>query len=115
MLAPVLPVIAYFSYLSLMNRLAVAMLWPLVVVGANWAVLFLNPDVADALILMTYLSFGIALLRHAATSSDALELVHIGRANNVMRAMILTGAALAFSALIDVFVIVDFIKTRAKI
>lgn len=114
MLASVLPVIAYFSYLSLMNRLTIAMLWPLAIVGVNWIVLFLNPDFADAVILITYLSFGIALLRHASTRGDTLELVQIGQADNVMRAMILTGAALVCSALIDVFVIADFIKTGGQ-
>lgn len=114
MLAPVLPVIAYFAYLSLMNRLTAAMLWPLVILAGNWTVLFLSPGFVDATILMTYLGFGAALLRHASTSGDSLELVHIGQADNMMRAMILTGAALVFSALIDVFVIVDFIRTGGQ-
>jgi len=113
-LAPVLPVAAYFAYLSLMNRLTVSMLWPLAILGLNWIVLILIPDLADPVILMTYLSFGIAILRNAKRSGKDLALVRIGQTGAALRAMVFTGAALIGSAFMDMFVIVDFIRTDGQ-
>lgn len=114
LLAPVLPIAAYFAYLSLMGRLTGTMLWPLAIVGLNWIILGIMPGLADVIILMTYLGFGFAILRHSARSGDGLALVRIGQADGAMRAMIITGIALICSAITDMFVIVDFIRTQGQ-
>lgn len=114
MLAPVLPVCAYFAYLSLINRLSLSMMWPLGIVVLNWAVLLVLPDVADPVILLTYLGFGIAILRRARVGGDRLALVRIGQTDGALRAMVITGAALICSALADSYVIFDFIRTGGQ-
>ena len=111
LLAPVLPIVAYFAYLSLSDRLAPKMLWPLAILVVNWIVLIVSPDLADPFILCTFLGFGIAILRHAYLGQDALALVQIDKIDGAMRAMIFTGAALVCSAFVDLFVIMDFIRT----
>ena len=111
LLAPVLPIVAYFVYLSLSDRLAPKMLWPLAILVVNWIVLIVSPDLADPLILCTFLGFGIAILRHAYLGQDVLALVQIDKIDGAMRAMMFTGAALVGSAFIDMFVILDFVRT----
>ena len=114
LLAPILPVVAYFSYRSLANRLTLNLLWPLAVIGLNWMVLVLMPDIADVIILATYLSFGIAILRKAYLGDDNLALVRIGQTTGVLQAMVFTGAALVCSAFVDLFVIADFILSDGQ-
>jgi AraC-like DNA-binding protein len=114
LLAPVLPVVAYFAYLSLVDRLKPAMFWPFGIVVLNWAVLILSPDLADPVILLTYLGFGFAILRHAYGGADELALVRIGQTDGALRAMVLTGLALVCSGFVDIFVIVDFIRTGGQ-
>lgn len=111
LLAPVLPIVAYFAYLSLSDRLAPKMLWPLAILVVNWIVLIVSPDLADPLILCTFLGFGIAILKHAYLGQDVLALVQIDKIDGAMRAMMFTGAALVGSAFVDLFVIMDFIRT----
>ncbi len=57
LLAPILPIVAYFAYLSLSDRLAPKMLWPLAIIVVNWIVLIVLPDLADPLILCTFFGF----------------------------------------------------------
>ena len=113
-LAPTLPVVAYFAYQSLVDRLTDSMLWPMAIVGMNWTVLGLTPDFADPVILITYLGFGIAILRTAYVSGDNLALIRIGQTAGALRAMIFTGGALVCSAFMDVFVIIDFVRTGGE-
>jgi len=114
LLAPLLPVTAYFAYLSLSNKLTAAMLWPLAIVGLNWGLLFWMPDLADPAILMTYLSFGVAILIKARQNGQDLALVRIGQTGSAVRAMVFTGAALIGSAFMDLFVIIDFLRTGGQ-
>lgn len=109
LLAPVLPVLAYFAYLSLIERLSRAALWPVGVIALNWVVLIAIPDLADILILLTYLCFGGAILWNASRRAPAL--VRFGQTQLAFRAMMVTGLALVCSAMMDVYVIVDFIRT----
>lgn len=113
-LAPILPVVAYLSYLALMDRLTLLMLWPLTIVGLNWAVLILIPKLADPFILMTYLSFGVAILWNASNKGRELALVRVSQTDQALRSMIITGIALICSAFMDLYVIMDFIKTGGQ-
>lgn len=114
LLAPTLPIVAYFSYLSLTNRLTLNLLWPLAILGLNGAALILMPGIADVIILVTYLGFGIAILRKAYLGNDNLALVRISQTTGALRAMVFTGAALVCSAIADMFVIVDFILSNGQ-
>jgi len=114
MLAPVLPVVAYLSYLALMDRLTILMLWPLVIVALNWVILILVPNLADLVILMTYLSFGAIILWNASNRGRELALVRISQTDGALRAMIITGIALICSAFMDLYVIADFIRTGGQ-
>ncbi len=114
LLAPVLPVCAYLAYLSLMGPLTRRQLWPLAIIGLNWAVLIVAPELADAIILVTYFSFGVAILTKTRTGADGLALVRIDQSAGAARAMGLTGIALIASAFVDLFVIVDFARTGGR-
>jgi len=114
MIAPLLPVCAYLAYRTLNGQLTVISLWPLGIVALNWAVLIALPDVADFLILATFLGFGIAILRQSYGENGMLALVRLTEQDTAHRAMVLTGAALVASAVADLFVIVDFIRTGGQ-
>lgn len=105
-----LPVLAYLAYLSFTTRLHRGHLWPLVVIALNWMILALSVGWADAAIFLTYLSIGAAILIGARAGGDRLALVQIGQTDSALHAMVFTGAALILSALVDLFVIVDFIR-----
>ena len=113
-LAPILPVVAYLSYLALMDRLTALMLWPLAIIGLSWTVLIFAPNLADPIILMTYLSFGIIILWNAAGKKREFALVRVGQTNQALRAMIITGIALICSAFMDLYVIIDFLRTGGE-
>lgn len=114
LIAPVLPVCAYFAYRSLAQEITRQMLWPLMFVVLNWVMLLLAPDVADILILLTYLIFGAVILKAASRGDDATALVRLTHQSTANKAMILTGAALIASAAADLFVIADFIRTGGQ-
>lgn len=109
LLAPCLPVFAYLAYLSLSDPLTWKRLWPMGIIGLNWLAYFLEPRLADPLILLTYIGFGILLLRLAWGGSDRLPLTRISGADAVLNAMRLTGAALVASGMTDIYLIYDFV------
>ncbi len=114
MLAPILPVIAYLAYRGLTRRQIGWGYWPLGVIGLNWAVFFTLPDLADALILMTYLGFGGMLLRLTAHGPDQMIFSPFNNARDIVFAMGLTGLALIASGLTDVYLIYDFIQNQGR-
>ncbi|KHA50663.1 helix-turn-helix domain-containing protein [Sulfitobacter geojensis] len=114
MLAPCLPVFAYLAYLSLADTLSRRNLWPLAVIAVNWLVLVFQPMMVDPPILLTYLGFGVLLLRLAWRGSDALPLSRISDATGALRAIRLTGAALVASSVTDVYLIYDFVQNGGR-
>jgi len=110
LLAPVLPALAYLSYAALAGRPTGWRLWPLAVIAANWLAFATLPLIPDSLILMTYLGFGILLLRLWWKGADALTLSPINNAREIRIAMFLTGAALVASGLTDIYLIIDFVQ-----
>lgn len=112
--APVLPIVAFFAYLSLAEKLTIQMLWPLSILVLNWALLALVPDLADAAIMMTYLSFGAVILFNTFGARGSLGLVRIGQVDGALFAMRITGAALISSAVADLYVFIDFIQTGGQ-
>ncbi len=114
LLAPVLPSIAYFAYRVLSGQKDRWALWPIGIVGVNWLVFATLPDVSDATILMTYIGFGILLLRLGYKGVDHLSLSPFGNAQEVVLALYLTGAALIASGLTDVYVIYDFVQNNGQ-
>ncbi len=114
LIAPVLPVIAYLSYIALTMRLRGLRLWPLVWVPLNWVVLVMAPQAADAVILVTYLGFGGLLVRLGWLGADQLALSPLGNAREIAIAMGMTGGALIASGLTDIYVIVDFIRNEGR-
>lgn len=113
-LAPVLPAVAYLSYATLTCRQTGLKLWPLAVIAVNWIAFAVLPFIPDALILITYLGFGILLLRLWWNDADALSLSPISDARDIRFAMGLTGAALVLSGLTDVYLIIDFIRNDGQ-
>jgi AraC-like DNA-binding protein len=63
---------------------------------------------------LTYLFFGAIILWNATRQSHELALVRLGHTDSALRAMILTGLALMCSAFMDLYVIVDFIRTGGQ-
>ena len=113
-LAPILPVVAYLAYKTLSGQQSRWHLWPLGVVAVNWTVFAALPDASDPMILMTYLGFGILLLRLAWKGVDHLALSPINDAHEILVAMYLTGTALVASGLTDVYVIYDFLRNDGQ-
>lgn len=114
LLAPVLPILAYFAYLSLRAKLTSSMLWPIGIVVLNWALVLLLPDFADPAIMMTYLVFGAIIVRNSFGDASNLGLVRIEQAEGAVRAMRVTGIALMCSALADLYATIDFITTGGQ-
>lgn len=114
LIAPTLPACAYFAYRSLALHLRPRMMWPVLIVIANWVALLLAPDVADLFIMLTYLGFGGAILLAASKGEDATALVRLAQQNTAQKAMMLTGGALMASACADLFVLVDFVRTGGE-
>lgn len=113
-LAPVLPAVAYLSYAALAGSPSLRRLWPLAVVALNWLAFAILPFIPDPLILVTYLGFGILLLRLWWQGPDALSLSPINDAREIRFALFLTGAALVCSGLTDIYLIVDFIRNEGR-
>jgi AraC-like DNA-binding protein len=114
LLAPLLPITAHLAYQSLAGSLTWASGASISIFIINGFALFIRPDVADGIILLTYLGFGCAILRHAYLGKDALALVKIAHVDDAWHAMVLTGVALICSAVMDLFVIIDFIRTGGQ-
>lgn len=113
-LAPVLPAVAYLSYAALADHLTARHLWPVAVIALNWLAFAALPIIPDPLILMTYLGFGLSLLRLWWRGTDALTLSSINDAREIRFALCLTGAALVLSGMTDIYLIVDFIKNDGR-
>ncbi len=113
-LAPVLPAVAYLSYAALTGRQTARRLWPFAVIALNWLVFAALPVLPDPLILMTYLGFGLLLLRLWWKGADALSLSPISNTHEIRFALGLTGAALVLSGLTDIYLIIDFIQNDGR-
>ena len=113
-LAPVLPAAAYLSYAALTRRLRGRHLWSLAVIALNWLAFAVLPIIPDPLILMTYLAFGLLLLRIWWQGADALVLSPINDAREIRFAICLTGIALVLSGLTDIYLIIDFIQNDGR-
>lgn len=114
LLAPLLPACAYRAYRALFGRLGPRNLWPLAVVALVWAAWVMTPAMVDPALIFTYAGFGIALLLMAGQGDDALPHLRIGDGLDARRAMQATGILLIASACVDVFVVVDFIRTGGE-
>jgi AraC-like DNA-binding protein len=114
LLAPVLPVVAYLSYSAITGPLRPARLWPLIFIPLNWLGVTFTPDIADAMILMTFLGFGGLLIRLAWKGPDQMTLAPLENAREIVVAMALTGLTLVASGLTDIYVIVDFIRNDGR-
>lgn len=114
MLAPLLPVIVFLAYQRLSKRLGVKTLWPMVIVAVNWFALFFYQNAADVIIFITYLAFGTALIVQALKGGDNLPHSPLGSTSEIMRAMKLIGGALIASALVDIYVILDFVTNEGR-
>ncbi|MDA8587005.1 AraC family transcriptional regulator [Rhodobacteraceae bacterium] len=113
-LAPVLPVVAYLSYGALSEPLKPRRLWPLIFILLNWLALAVLPELADVMILMTYLGFGGLLVRLAWRGPNQLALSPLDNAQEIVTAMALTGLVLIASGLTDIYVIFDFIRNEGR-
>lgn len=114
LLAPCLPVFAYLAYLSLADTLSRRNLWPLGVIAVNWLIWLVQPMLVDVPILLTYLGFGVLLLRLSWGGSDALPLSRISDATGMLYAMRLTGLALVASSVTDIYLIYDFVQNEGR-
>ncbi|WP_394180235.1 helix-turn-helix domain-containing protein [Yoonia maritima] len=114
LLAPILPAAAYLAYKTLSGQHMRWQIWPLGVVALNWLVFMVAPNAADLMILMTYIGFGISLLRLGWRGVDHLSLSPINDVREILTAIYVTGAALVASGLTDVYVIYDFVKTDGQ-
>ncbi|MEJ6396644.1 helix-turn-helix domain-containing protein [Yoonia sp. 208BN28-4] len=115
LLAPALPAVAYLAYLSLNQRQArLATMFVAGVVLLNWVAYAVARDLADGAILLTYLGIGGLILIRAYRGRADMALVRLEQAYGAWLAMVLTGAALVASGLVDVFIIVDFIRTDGQ-
>ncbi len=114
LLAPCLPVFAYLAYLSLAETLSLQNMWGLGAIAVNWVIWLVEPTAVDVPILLTYLGFGMLLLRRAWGGSDALPLSRISDATDTLRAMRLTGAALIASSFTDAYLIYDFVQNEGR-
>jgi AraC-like DNA-binding protein len=112
LLSCLLPALAWVSFNSLGSgipasfswRQAIHMLPATVALAAIWIA---SPAV-DAIIIATFLGYGIALLRLLRSGSDRLANIVFDGAFNVQRALLLVVFMLFGSALIDFLVFLDF-------
>ena len=114
LLAPVLPALAFLAFQQLSGDQAKLRNRALITIVLNWSVYVFLTDFADPLILMTYLGFGILILRQATRGPDQLALSPIGDTRNIISAMKQTGIALIASGLTDAFIIYDFIRNDGQ-
>lgn len=114
LLAPVLPAVAYMAYRTLSGHQTGRQLWPLGIITLNWLVYALHPDLPDPVILMTYLGFGVLLLRIARKGIDQLSLSAIDDVAEIRIAIYVTGISLIASGLTDIFIIYDFVQNGGR-
>lgn len=114
LLAPALPVVAYLSYRAILGPLGPARLWPLIFLPINWLGMVFIPDIVDAMILMTFLGFGVLLVWLAWQGPDQMTLAPLENAREIVVATALTGLTLVASSLIDIYVMVDFIYNDGR-
>lgn len=111
-LSCLLPTLAWASFNSLGSgafaffswRQAVHLLPAIAALTAIW----IAPPAVDAIIIATFLGYGIALLRLLRSGSDRLTNIVFDGAFNVQRALLLVVFMLFGSALIDFMVFLDF-------
>lgn len=112
--ATLLPIVAYLAFRSLIAPLGRSSFLLLLIPFAGIVVRVIAPDAFDLFLLTIFVGFGIVLVRMAARGSDTLALARISGAVDATRAMTVTGLFLIGSAAMDVFVIVDFIRTNGQ-
>jgi AraC-like DNA-binding protein len=113
-IAAIIPACAWLAWRALSGRLewaAVRVALPVVVI---WAALAFLPDAADALIPLTSLGFGLAILVPTLRTREAPALTALGNARETRQAMGLIGLALILSALTDAFIVYDFVRTGGQ-
>lgn len=110
LIAPLLPILAYLAFDSLNNALIRKHLWHGLPILFAWGVFAIDPDRLDSVIISIYFSYGTALILAARRNPD-FALTRLSEAFDTRRAMMITGAALIASALIDIFIIIDFIRS----
>ena len=110
LIAPVLPMLAYLAFVTLMNGTKRSLTLSIVVIGLTWTSFAIVPDIYDLIIIATYLGYGGLLLFRAARGTDVLSLSPIMETQSILFAMRLIGAGLIASALTDVFIIADFVR-----
>lgn len=113
-LAPVLPVLAWFAYQSLSGQRKRLWWWPLCAIALCWGMLVVSRDLTDLAILLTYIGIGALILWRAGAGEPELALSPILETRQILFVMRLTGAGLMLAGLMDVFVIVDFIRTGGQ-
>lgn len=113
-LAPVLPAVAYLAYAALTEQKAWRRYWPLVVILLNWLAFAALPGIPDPLVSLTYLRFGLLLLRQWWKGVDALALSSINDVRDIRLAICLTGIALVASGLTDIYLIIDFVRNDGE-
>lgn len=112
LMAPLLPVTAYLAYKSLSGAQAGWQRWPLALIGLNWLVFTLAPDISDPVILMTYIGFGGLLLQLGRKGVAGIALSPINDTGDIRIAIYLTGVALIASGLTDIYIIYDFLRNE---
>lgn len=109
LLAPLLPVAAFFAYTALSGPQTGWRLWPVAFVVLNWMVFAIAPDLSDPIILMTYIGMGSLLLRLGYKGIDQVALSPINQAGDIRVAIYVTGATLIASGLTDIYIVYDFV------
>ncbi|OUD08251.1 hypothetical protein BVC71_13840 [Marivivens niveibacter] len=109
-IAPVLPMLAYLAFATLMNGTKRSITLSIVVLALTWTSFVVVPEIYDLIIIATYLGYGGLLLSRAARGADVLSFSPIVKTQGILFAMRLIGAGLIASALTDVFIIADFIR-----
>jgi len=114
LLAPLLPVTAYLAYSALSGLLTLRRLWPLAPIVLNWLVYGIVPDLSDVAIMMTYIGFGVLLIRLGSKGMAQIATTSINDATDVRFAIYVTGTALIASGLTDVYLIYDFVRNDGQ-
>lgn len=115
--AAILPVLTWYSFVTLADRakpLSPLMLLRFVVPAAIIICVFVFPDAIDVLIVLQYLGYGAALLRLASAGQDTFKETVLHQSFSAMRAAQLTGILLILNAFLDFGIILDFQLTGGK-
>lgn len=114
LLAPVLPVVAFLAYKTLSGVPTKWQLWPLGLIPMNWLGFVFAPGLSDAMILMTYIGFGILLIQLGLKGIEQIALSPLKDAGEIRIAICVTGAALIASGLTDIYIIYDFVQHNGR-